>query len=110
MPEKKSQEITPDVFEKLVELAAFALEKEEKEYLRRELNKQLQAIHELEKIPLNKEISPTSHGVPYSAEMKPTLRSDEVIACENPEEIIAQAPQSADGNIVVPDIPHEELE
>ena len=109
MPEMKSQEIPPEVFEKLVALAALALEEGESEYLRAQLNKQLQAIRELEDIPLEAGVAPTSYGVPYTAEMSPPLRTDEVVDCPNPEQIVAQAPESEEGYIVVPDIPHTEL-
>ena len=40
-------EISPDLFNHLAELAA-----DEAEYLRRQLNNQLKAIHKLETIPL----------------------------------------------------------
>jgi aspartyl-tRNA(Asn)/glutamyl-tRNA(Gln) amidotransferase subunit C len=58
--------ITPDLFEHLVQLAALELEPEEAGYLRKELNNQLKAIHELEAIPLEKNTPLASHGVPYT--------------------------------------------
>jgi len=48
--------------------------------------------------------------VPYPPANRPPLREDEWEPCENPEEILAQAPQVEDGYIIVPDIPHTELD
>ncbi|MBE9474436.1 MAG: aspartyl/glutamyl-tRNA amidotransferase subunit C [Chloroflexi bacterium] len=108
--EKTEQPITLDLFNRLVELAALELSQEEAEYLRQELNNQMKAIDELEAIPLGKETAITSHGVPYTAEITPETRSDKWIACPNPEEILAQAPETKDGYVIVPDIPHTDLE
>ena len=104
-----SQIIDPETFEHLVELAALELDPEEAEYLRRELNNQLAAIRELEAIPLDPDEEPTSHGVPYTPDISPPARDDQWIACPNPEEIIAQAPEVEEDYIVVPDIPHTDL-
>ncbi len=109
-PEKIPQEITPELFNHLVNLAALDLSPEESEYIRRELNNQLKAIHDLEAIPLDPETPITSHGVPYSSEITPAIRPDEWLPYSHPEEIISQAPVIEDGYIVVPDIPHTELE
>lgn len=108
--QKTDQPITPELFNHLVELAALELAEDEAEYLRRELNNQMKAIEELEAIPLGDETPITSHGVPYSSKITPEARSDEWIACPNPEEIIAQAPETKDGYVIVPDIPHTELD
>ncbi len=102
--------ITLDIFEHLVLLAALELEPEEAVYLRRELNHQLTAINELEAIPLDADIPVSLHGVAYTSETSPELRSDEWSAYENSEGIVKQAPQKEDGYIVVPDIPHTDLE
>jgi aspartyl-tRNA(Asn)/glutamyl-tRNA(Gln) amidotransferase subunit C len=107
---KVDQPIKPDLFNHLVELAALELTDEEAEYLRQELNNQLRAIEELEAIPLGDETPITSHGVPYSTQITPEARPDEWIACPNPDEIIAQAPFVRNGYVIVPDIPHTELE
>jgi len=104
-----SDAITPDLFAHLVQLAALELSPEQAEYLRKQLNNQLNAIHELEAIPLDPDTKATSHGVPYTPDITPEIRSDEWFSCPNPEEILAQAPQTEDGYIVVPDIPHTEL-
>lgn len=105
-----SEAITPEVFNHLVELAALALDPQEAEYVRKQLNNQLKAIHELEAIPLEGGITATSHGVPYTAQTSPALREDEWQPYPNPLGILAQAPDSSDSYIVVPDIPHTTLE
>lgn len=102
--------ITPEIFEHLVLLAALELNPEEAVYLRRELNHQLAAISELEAIPLDANIPASLHGVPFTPAISPSLRCDEWDAYQNPEGIIAQAPEKEDGFLVVPDIPHTELE
>lgn len=112
-----SEQITPQIFEHLVQLAALELSRTEAEYLRQELNKQLKAIHELEAIPLTKDTPITLHGVPYTPEITPPIREDQLDAemddesAEKPcaEAILAQAPEVEDRYIVVPDIPHTEL-
>ncbi len=105
-----TDEITPELFEHLVDLAAFAFYPTEAEYLRKELNNQLKAIHLLEAVPLDSNIPPASHGVPYTAQIRSGLREDTWEPCDNPDEILAQAPQIEDRYIIVPDIPHTELE
>lgn len=105
-----ADEITPEIFAHLVELAALELEPREAEYLRRELNNQLKAIHELEAIPLDPSTPITSHGVPYSPRTRPPLRPDEWRAHPNPHDILELTPESEDGYFVVPEIPHEILE
>jgi len=104
-----SDQITVELFDHLVNLAALDLSAEEAEYLRRELNNQLKAIHELEAIPLSPEAESTSHGVPYTPAITPEIRADKWLPYPNPDEIIAQAPETDDRYIIVPDIPHEEL-
>ena len=101
--------IDPETFAHLVELAALELDPEQAEYLLRELNNQLKAIHELEAIPLGDDTPITSHGVPYTPHITPAMRADEWIPDPHPQDILAQAPHAEDGYIVVPDIPHEEL-
>ena len=108
--EAPNQSISEELFQHLVRLAALDLSPQEAEYLRQELNNQLKAIDELEAIPLDDDIPITSHGVPYTPQITPEARTDEWIACPNPEDIIAQAPQAEDGYVIVPDIPHTELD
>ena len=105
-----TDEITPELFEHLVDLAAFAFDPEEADYLRHELNNQLKAIHQLEAVPLSEDVPLASHGVPYTEQARAHLRRDTWQPCENPEEILAQAPQVEDGYIIVPDIPHTKLD
>jgi aspartyl/glutamyl-tRNA(Asn/Gln) amidotransferase C subunit len=105
-----TDEINPELFEHLVELAAFAFDPKEAEYLRRELNNQLNAIHQLEAVPLDSAVPLASHGVPYTPQTRPSLREDEWQPFENPDEILAQAPQVEDRYFIVPDIPHTELD
>ncbi len=104
-----SEEISRELFDHLVELAAIELNEEEAEYLRRELNRQLSAIHELEAIPLDADMPITSHGVPYTADIRPPIREDRWQPYPHPERILDGAPETEDRYIVVPDIPHEEL-
>jgi aspartyl-tRNA(Asn)/glutamyl-tRNA(Gln) amidotransferase subunit C len=109
MPEPK-EDITPEVFNHLVQLAALELDDHQAEYLRNELNKQLASIRELEAIQLEESLPAASHGVPYPPEHKPALREDEWEICPEARAITAQAPQFEEGYIIVPDIPHTTLE
>lgn len=102
--------ISPETFAHLVDLAALQLTPSESDYLRQQLNNQLKAIHELEAIPLAEDVAITSHGVPYTAGASPAPRADTWIPCPNPDEILSQAPQAEDGYIIVPDIPHTNLD
>ena len=105
-----TDQITPEIFEHLVELAALELNAEESEYLRQQLNNQLKAIHELEAIPLDASVPPASHGVAYPLQVSQSLRKDEWLPFPSPQDILAQAPEQAESYIVVPDIPHTKLE
>lgn len=105
-----AETITPETFAHLVYLAALELDEAQAEYLRRELNRQLSAIHELEAIPLDDSVPITSHGVPYSPEICPPLREDAWQPFADVAEILDQAPQVEEGYVVVPDIPHTALE
>jgi aspartyl/glutamyl-tRNA(Asn/Gln) amidotransferase C subunit len=108
--EHTNQQISKELFEHLEQLAALDLSPQEAEYLLRELNKQLNSIDELEAIPLDDSIPITSHGVPYTPQITPAMRRDEWIACPNPQDILDQVPQAEDGYVIVPEIPHEELD
>ncbi|MBN1266513.1 MAG: Asp-tRNA(Asn)/Glu-tRNA(Gln) amidotransferase subunit GatC [Anaerolineales bacterium] len=105
-----TDEITPEIFQHLVDLAALELDPEETDYLRKELNGQLKAISELEAIEVDNMIEITSHGVPYTKAIRPPLREDMIKPFANPEAILAQAPEVEENYIVVPVIPHTELE
>lgn len=102
-------EISPELFHHLVGLAALELSAEEAEYLRGQMNHQLRAIHELEAIPLDENMTITSHGVPFTAQTSPEPRPDRWAPYPDPQAILAQAPETDDGYIVVPEIPHTEL-
>lgn len=102
--------ISPETFYHLVELAALQLTPEEGDYLRQQLNNQLKAIHELAAIPLGEEIAASSHGIAYTTATSPAPRADTWLPYPDPERILDQAPQVEDGYIIVPDIPHTDLE
>jgi aspartyl-tRNA(Asn)/glutamyl-tRNA(Gln) amidotransferase subunit C len=104
-----ADEITPELFNHLAELAALELDPAETEYLRRELNNQLKAIHELASIPLDDSVPVASHGVPYTPEISPPARPDQWHAGSDPARLLDSAPETEDGFIVVPEIPHQEL-
>lgn len=105
-----SDSISPEVFNHLVQLAALELDPAEAKYLRRQLNNQIKVIDQLAAILLDEALPVTTHGVRYIAEITPSIRPDEWIACSNPDEILGQAPQTEDRYIVVPEIPHTELD
>ena len=104
-----SDEITPELFAHLAELAALELTPEESEYLRKELNGQLKAIHELEKIPVPDDVPPAAHGVAFPTAIRPALRDDVPRPAAEAEKILQQAPETDEGYFVVPEIPHTEL-
>ncbi len=103
------EQITPEIFQDMVTLAALELSQAEAEYLRQQLNNQLTAIGELERIPLDEATPVTSHGVPYTEQISQALRADEWITDPSAPDILSQAPETENGYIVVPDIPHTEL-
>ncbi len=105
-----SDSIDRETFDHLVGLAALELDEQQADYLLRELNNQLKAIRELVAIPLDESVPASLHGVDYTAAESPALREDTWQPHENPAEIIAQAPDTREGYIVVPDIPHTTLE
>jgi len=105
-----SDEITPEVFAHLVELAALELTPEESDYLRSQLNGQLKAIAELERIPVPDDVPPAAHGVVFVPALRPMLRDDEPHAdLKLAERILRQAPEVDEGYFVVPEIPHTDL-
>jgi aspartyl/glutamyl-tRNA(Asn/Gln) amidotransferase C subunit len=103
------EEISPELFAHLVDLAALALSTDEADYLRRQMNNQLKAIHELESIPLDSEIVVAAHGIAYSPEMASKNRKDEWSAYSDPDMLLKQAPESENQYIIVPEIPHKDL-
>ena len=105
-----ADQISPELFAHLVELAALELDAKEAEYLRRELNNQLKAIDELAAIPLDESTPITTHGVPYTAYTRPQFRKDDPHPSDAAAAIMNQAPEPEDGYLLVPEIPHEDLE
>lgn len=105
-----AEEITKEVFAHLVSLAALELNEQEGEYLRQQLNNQLKAIHELGAIPLDEDVPPARHGVPFPRDISPALRKDVWHPFADPQLILDQAPQTTDNFYVVPDIPHTKLD
>lgn len=105
-----TDEISPELFTRLVDLAAFSFDPKEAEYLRVELNNQLKAIRQLESVPLDNDVPLASRGVTYTPETRPPWRPDVWAPCENPDEILEQAPQVEERFLIVPDIPHTELD
>lgn len=104
-----SEEITREIFDKIVELAALELEEDEAEYIRRQLNDQLTAIKELEAVPLDEDTPPAAHGVPYTETVSASPRKDEHDPFLKPEEIFGVAPEEDERYFITPDIPHEDL-
>jgi len=106
----KQPEISKDLFDHLVDLAALQLNQQESKYIFIQLNHQLSAIQELKAIDIDPDVPIALHGVPYPVKRSPALRSDKVESCEDSSAILSEAPQLEDGYIVVPDIPHTTLE
>jgi aspartyl/glutamyl-tRNA(Asn/Gln) amidotransferase C subunit len=106
----QEEQITPEVFEHLVGLAALDMQADEAEYLRRELNSQLAAVRELEAIEIPDDLPLAAHGVPYPPERRQALRPDRHEPFTDSAAILKLAPQADEGCIVVPDIPHTDLE
>lgn len=105
-----SDSISLDTFNHLVDLAALELDEAEAYYLLTQMNNQLKAIHELEKIPLDEKTPPARHGVPFPAEISLSPREDKVETFPYIDDILGQVPAAEDRYIIVPDIPHTELE
>lgn len=104
-----SEQITPEVFNHLVELAALELTPEEADYLRRQLNNQLTAIDDLSQVPLDPDTPVASHGVPYTRATSALIRADEWHPHPDPAKLLKGAPEVDDGYIVVPEIPHQDI-
>jgi aspartyl/glutamyl-tRNA(Asn/Gln) amidotransferase C subunit len=103
-------DITPEVFAQMVGLAALELGPDEAEYLRKQLNGQLKAVRELERIPIGDDVPPAAHGVPFPPAVRQPLRTDVArVDADLAQRILAQAPESDEGYFVVPEIPHTDL-
>jgi aspartyl/glutamyl-tRNA(Asn/Gln) amidotransferase C subunit len=104
------EQITSEVFVRLVELAALELTPNEAEYIRKQLNNQLKSIDELTRIPLDPDTPIASHGVPYTPVSSPGLRPDQCHPHPNPAKLLSGAPETDEGYIVVPEIPTQKLD
>ncbi|HOT53026.1 MAG TPA: aspartyl/glutamyl-tRNA amidotransferase subunit C [Anaerolineaceae bacterium] len=102
----KPDSITPELFAKLVTLAALELTPEESEYLRTELNHQLAAVQELSEIQLAEGVQPSLHGLECQGSAP---RPDAWIPFPNSAEILKQAPDSEGGYFRVPDFSRGEV-
>ena len=101
-------EITLADLDYLLELAALDVDVGEKEILRRELNKQLLVIRELEKIDIDG-VQVSSHGVMYDAGVQQRLREDVLEYCPLGKEILAQGANTEADYFVVPETLHFDL-
>lgn len=102
--------IDPETFAHLIELASFEFEPDQADYLREQLNNQLITIQELEAVPIDENLVVEIHGVPYPQRLSQALREDTASTFLDREELIGQFPRFEDGYVIVPDIPHQELE
>ena len=105
-----ADQITREIFDHLVELAALELIEDEAEYLRGQLNNQLKAIQELVAIPLDDATPIASHGVPYTDATSADVRPDTWSPYPDPNRILNGAPEVGDGYFIVPEIPHQDLD
>ncbi|NCP87489.1 MAG: hypothetical protein CO094_04575 [Anaerolineae bacterium CG_4_9_14_3_um_filter_57_17] len=104
-----NDEITPDVFAHLVDLAALQLSAQESETLRRQLNNQLKSIREMLAVPLDENTPVASRGVEYTPQNSPALRRDVAHPHPAPARLLQGAPEVAEGYLVVPETPHQDL-
>jgi aspartyl-tRNA(Asn)/glutamyl-tRNA(Gln) amidotransferase subunit C len=105
-----NDQISPELFKHLIQLAALEFSADEAEYLRVQLNNQLKAIQELEQIPVALETPIAAHGVPYTVANSQPLRQDQWQPFPKSMEILEQAPETDACYIIVPEIPHTELD
>lgn len=96
-----TKRISPELFNKLVGLAALELTAEESAYLFEEMNHQLASVEALSQIPLPEGVEASLHGL--SPQGSPP-RADQWQPFPNPEAVIALAPETEDGMIAVPDM------
>jgi len=94
------EKITPEAFEKIVEMVAFDLEPQEKAYLLEQLNHQLQSVQELLDIPLENDVDLSFNKIPRVGDVP---RQDKWQAFDQARGIIERAPQNEDGMILVPE-------
>jgi aspartyl-tRNA(Asn)/glutamyl-tRNA(Gln) amidotransferase subunit C len=102
--------IEPEMFTHLVELASFEFEADQADYLREQLNRQLKTIEELAAVPLDDSLPTEIHGVRYPAENRQPLRPDKSSEFKDSDLLTTQFPRFEDGYVIVPVIPHQELD
>ena len=90
-------QITPELIKYLESLAWITLSEEEEKKVGNELQDILTYIDKLNELD-TKGVEAMSHSFPLTN----VLRADEVKASMNPDEIVANAPESQDGAFVVP--------
>ena len=90
-------QITPELIKYLESLARITLSEEEEKKVGNEIKDILNYIDKLNELD-TKGVEAMSHSVPLTN----VLRADEVKASMNPDEIVANAPESQDGAFVVP--------
>ena len=90
-------QITPELIKYLESLARITLSEEEEKKVGNELQDILTYIDKLNEL-YTKGVEAMSH----SFSLTNVLRADEVKASMNPDEIVANAPESQDGAFVVP--------
>ena len=110
-PEKMMTEevIGKTLFDELARTGEIGMNPEEAEDIRREMNRQMDVIRQLEAIPLDEKLPPVIHGNPYPPEIRCGLREDIPVPFDDPAEIIAQAPRHQDGFIIAPEIEHQRI-
>jgi len=85
--------------EHIAKLARLGLPEKEKKLFAEQLSAILEYADILKKLD-TKNVPPTSHAIP----MKNVFREDKVEACENPGDILANAPEEEGGMFRVPKI------
>ena len=97
--ELKVEKITPEVVRKIARLARIEIAREEEEMFARQLDKILTYARKLGELDTSR-VEPTSHVVP----MRNVLRKDEVKESLPPKDVLAGAPDEAQGCFRVPKI------
>ena len=101
--------IDKNLFDELALTGEIGMDPEEAEDIRREMNRQMDVIRQLEGIPLDDSLPPVIRGNPYPPEIRCGLREDIPVKFDNAAEIVAQAPRRQDGWIVSPDVEHQRI-
>ena len=102
--------IDPETFAHLVELASFEFESDQADYLQLQLNNQLKTIQELEAVPIDENITVEIHGIPCPQSLSQPLREDTSSAFPDRDVLVGLFPRFEDEYVIVPDIPHQELD